>query len=186
MLINVRRMSLPHVLRMNVLRLVRRMSQMPGVRGEKVPRVVLRLLQEYESARFSLHNHRRIVDNRECFLVRGEDLIISRAQEGDRYVPGPGRRNLLLLFDRFAYCLSCSALYWCCACGRTTRAILYWRPFIRQIRYGTCPFQPSPYVTIIRFTVHMLTSLPTICKILIHWIGARRVCRLPRELCSTK
>lgn len=56
---------------------------MPGIHAdEKVPRVVLRLLREYESAWFSLHKYGRIVDNRECPLVRGEDsMMISKAQE---------------------------------------------------------------------------------------------------------
>lgn len=39
-------------------------------------RMVLRLLQEHQSARFSLYNDERIEDDRECFLVRGKKLIV--------------------------------------------------------------------------------------------------------------
>jgi len=49
---------------------------------EKIFRVVLRLLREYESAWFSLHKYEQIVDNRECPLARGEDpMMILKAQE---------------------------------------------------------------------------------------------------------
>lgn len=84
---------------------------MPGVRGEKVPGVALRLLREHESPRFSLHKYGRRVDDRGCSLARGENSLVISRGVGMRSVISVHETQFTLMSGRSAYRPSCSALY---------------------------------------------------------------------------